>query len=260
MDLAQKKELLRQGFVQLRGAIPQEMCMDAVREVNASIGRVLHGLEHSTTNGKAIESHRKLARTRAPAILDLFHRTQVRSLVESAVGAVQDVDEAQIATRYPGFGTAACAEEQAGDYSYGDWEKYWHIDGLYCPEAPNNGVPKGKVYDFTCLVGILLTDLDDINCGNLAVYPGSHTAVQDYFKRAGTARLYSHGTEALPKAKDARFSEQAHQIKGKAGDVLIAHYLTAHSVAPNTCPFPRHAIYFRVQSSAMRHRNGTSST
>lgn len=74
---------------------------------------------------------------------------------------------------------------------------------------------QGKVYDFTCLVGILLTDLDDINCGNLAVYPGSHTAVQDYFKRAGTARLYSHGTEALPKAKDARFSEQAHQIKAR---------------------------------------------
>ena len=38
------------------------------------------------------------------------------------------------------------------------------------------------------------------------------------------------------------------------GDVFFANFMTAHFIAPNTSPFIRYAIYFRVKS----HRFGTT--
>ena len=37
-----------------------------------------------------------------------------------------------------------------------------------------------------------------------------------------------------------------HHCIGKAGDVFIANYMTAHFVAPNTSADIRYAVYFRV--------------
>lgn len=41
---------------------------------------------------------------------------------------------------------------------------------------------------------------------------------------------------------------------GMPGDVFFANFMTAHFIAPNTSPFIRYAIYFRVKS----HRFGTA--
>ena len=37
---------------------------------------------------------------------------------------------------------------------------------------------------------------------------------------------------------------------GKAGDAFICNYMTAHFVAPNTCPNIRYACYFRIRGPA----------
>eukprot|EP00469_Lotharella_globosa_P000157 CAMPEP_0167807532 /NCGR_PEP_ID=MMETSP0111_2-20121227/22605_2 /TAXON_ID=91324 /ORGANISM="Lotharella globosa, Strain CCCM811" /LENGTH=109 /DNA_ID=CAMNT_0007705445 /DNA_START=422 /DNA_END=748 /DNA_ORIENTATION=- len=74
------------------------------------------------------------------------------------------------------------------------------------------------------------------------------------------ARLRNEGSNGLTIAKDEQLAEEARQgpgrgpwgiqhFVGKAGDVVIVNYLTAHSVAPNRSPNIRHAVYFRVHTS-----------
>lgn len=79
-------------------------------------------------------------------------------------------------------------------------------------------------------------------CGNLAVYPKSHHLIEQYFAEKGFAELQQKGLETfqhLPLAKPV-------QIQAKAGDIIITHYMLAHTIAPNCSPHVRYAVYFRV--------------
>ena len=40
-----------------------------------------------------------------------------------------------------------------------------------------------------------------------------------------------------------------HRCTGRAGDVFLANYMTAHLIAPNTSPNTRYAMYFRIKSA-----------
>lgn len=51
----------------------------------------------------------------------------------------------------------------------------------------------------------------------------------------------------MPKFK---FSRPPVQICGKAGDVVIVNYLTAHLVAPNISSNIRYCVYFRLKTGA----------
>ncbi len=50
------------------------------------------------------------------------------------------------------------------------------------------------------------------------------------------------GLEALPRLPLA----PPQQVLAEPGDVILAHYMLAHSIAPNTSPNIRYAVYFRV--------------
>ena len=60
--------------------------------------------------------------------------------------------------------------------------------------------------------------------------------------------MYQFGNQALPTGKSTWqiFKQKPCHCTGKKGDVFLANYLTAHFVAPNTSPFIRYAVYFRV--------------
>ena len=45
-----------------------------------------------------------------------------------------------------------------------EWSQYWHIDGF--PDAIR-GLKTGEVKNFTCLLGILLSEVPDDLYGNL---------------------------------------------------------------------------------------------
>ena len=45
--------------------------------------------------------------------------------------------------------------------------------------TPDNGVPAGSVLSFTMLAGIVLSDVETGDAGNLVVWPGSHL-VENY--------------------------------------------------------------------------------
>ena len=117
-----------------------------------------------------------------------------------------------------------------------------HIDGLTPPE------PDGRPGTFTLLLGILLTDQSRHDAGNLWVWPGSHRASAAYLREAGPDALASsipYPPVALP---------QPVQVTGRAGDVLLAHYMLGHNMGGNTSGVTREVVYFRLRRAGHRDR------
>lgn len=118
-----------------------------------------------------------------------------------------------------------------------------------------------------------LNDIPDEHCGNFTVFPGTHVAHANWFKTNQPESLLN------PEGYMARMPDITKppgvQIKAKAGmykitkyffplvsspppsikltprtgDIIIAHYLLAHSIARNVSPNIRYALYFRVTSA-----------
>ncbi len=139
---------------------------------------------------------------------------------------------AQVALRFPG---TLCVHDFE---PLPIWKQLWHIDGLPSDE---NGIPEGSIRNFTLLVGVCLRDVLEDMCGNLVVFPRSHFSLEQYFKREGFANAKT-GLKNLP----AIALSNPVQVKLKKGDVVVAHYSLAHSIAPNTGYEIRTMVYFRV--------------
>lgn len=117
-----------------------------------------------------------------------------------------------------------------------------HIDGLTPPEA------SGRPGTFTMLAGIFLTDQTAEQMGNLWVWPGSHRAAAAYLREQGAGRL----TLSVPYPPVAL--TEPRQVVGRAGDLLLAHYLLGHNIGGNTSATTREAVYFRLRREGHRER------
>lgn len=118
-----------------------------------------------------------------------------------------------------------------------------HIDAA-------NAEPAGEpVRDtFTLLAGILMTDQLAENSGNLWVWPGTHLAHAAYFRDHGPHLFCAYPPIDLPEPE---------QVKGQAGDLLLAHYLLGHNIGGNyESAQTRRALYFRI--SAVDHASHRS--
>jgi ectoine hydroxylase-related dioxygenase (phytanoyl-CoA dioxygenase family) len=92
--------------------------------------------------------------------------------------------------------------------------------------------------------------------GELFVYPGSHSKLAEYFNKNGLDAVYSRGNESLPLNKtDELFKTPYVSCLGKAGDVFLCNYMTAHFVAPNSSENIRYALYFRVSGPGFKDPN-----
>jgi ectoine hydroxylase-related dioxygenase (phytanoyl-CoA dioxygenase family) len=88
---------------------------------------------------------------------------------------------------------------------------------------------------------VLLSDQPTENMGNLWVWPGTHLTDQAFFGEHGPDALLGCGGYppiALPTPE---------QVRGRAGDLLLAHYLLGHNIGGNTSDTVRRAAYFRVK-------------
>jgi hypothetical protein len=116
-----------------------------------------------------------------------------------------------------------------------------HLDGLTPPE------PSGRPGTFTLLAGIFLTDQQAPDMGNLWVWPGTH--------RTCAAYLRAHGPEALLGLAHPEFElPKPEQVVGRAGDLLLAHYMLGHNMGGNASPTVRRVVYFRLQSESHAQR------
>jgi hypothetical protein len=155
----------------------------------------------------------------APPIRDLLAKSEMARVLDEALGlSAIDWDGGQIAIRRA-HNVDAPEPPRA------------HIDGF---ASGKNGLEAGKVYSFTCLAGIFLTETACDFAGNFTVWPGSHRAYEDYFRARGDRAL----REPMPALELG-----AHlQIHAKPGDAVLCHYQLAHAAAVNTSDLDRVAI------------------
>lgn len=217
----QKRALFENGFVKIPGVVPELMVKEALRNINHSLGE---GMPSEHIQKYRAQSYCPELQTNS-AIVDLFHKTPVKDLVGSVINMdqVEPIRSGQIALRFPGVLNKPQQSKP-------------HLDGMY---TPTNGVKKGTIANFTALVGILLSDLPDINAGNFTVWPKTHRQYESYFQE--------HGAESLLAGMPPIELPEPLQITGKSGDIIIAHYTLAHGVTPNISPNIRYAIFFRIK-------------
>ncbi len=218
---AQKQHFVEQGFVQVPGVVPPAMVARALKAINHCVGE---GMDPEQMPFFRARSFCPEVQDQPP-IVDLFYKTPALSLAESAIGEgqIEPVPHGQIALRFPTL------DDPPG-------EPHPHIDGMH---TPTNGVPEGEIYSFTMLLGVMLSDVTSEYAGNLTVWPGTHYKHEAYFRERGAQSLL----EGMPKVE----MPEPHQVLARAGDVVLAHYETAHGITPNASPHPRYAIYFRLK-------------
>jgi len=213
----QRRRLVRDGYLQLRGLVPRGRLDAALALINRSLGE--RGLPPDRL-------HEMRARTfcpelvGAPEIVALYAETPARALAEAAIGPVRVPAEGQIALRFPVAQPRAVVP---------------HIDGLY---APDNGVPQGTLMHFTALLGVFLSDVTTPEAGNFTVWPGSHRVLEAHFRQHGLADI----SRSFPSLEPCR----PRPLLGRAGDVVLAHYALAHAAAVNLRPNVRYAVFFRL--------------
>jgi hypothetical protein len=150
LSAAQKRLLLRDGYVVLPGLVPRAMTDAVLREINVALG-----------TGTALRDH-----SASPAALALYHGTPIAAIVDSLLGAgkAAPCTQAQIALRFP---VRSDDEPDVVDA---------HVDGLMANEA---------IGRFTLTVGVLLSDTPKPSMGNFKVYPGTHRRVARYVQEHG---------------------------------------------------------------------------
>jgi hypothetical protein len=216
----QKQTLYDQGFVKLPGIVPEELVHDALRAINASLGS--NGIDPAQLSTFRSQSYCPEV-TNTAALVRLLTASPLWSIAESVIGseAIQPVQNGQIALRFPVMGEAARAKP--------------HLDGM---STPDNGVPAGRILNFTALVGIFLSDLPHDFMGNLTVWPQTHRLYENYFR--------THGPQSLLNGMPPIELSQPQQITAQAGDAVLCHYQLAHGIAGNASPFIRYGIFFRL--------------
>ncbi len=222
----QRLRLREQGFIQVPAAIPRAQVDAALRAVNASLGQGVDPAQLATYRAQSF----CLELVQSPVITDLFNRSPAIALASALIGAVEPVTGGQIALRFPSLAASAGLPPP-------------HLDGMY---TPSNGVVAGSLDSFTALACVLLSDLPGCDAGNFSVWPGSHLR--------HAAHLRAHGARSLLAGMPPLALGAGLQITGRAGDLILAHYLLGHTVAPNLAPHVRYAVFFRLRALGHRER------
>ncbi|WP_327287519.1 phytanoyl-CoA dioxygenase family protein [Streptomyces sp. NBC_01198] len=150
-------------------------------------------------------------------------------------------------TRSPAFGLA---EQLAGA---GTLKYPWQVQVAlnippysHRPGAPHidsdRQEPTGEPVQgtFTLLACVLMSDQLTENSGNLWVWPGTHLRHAAYFRDHGPQMFCAYPPIDWPEPE---------QIRGRAGDLLLAHYLLGHNIGGNyASDQTRRALYFRISA------------
>jgi hypothetical protein len=238
------------GFVKIENAVSKALVNEALKEINKRLG---------TTKG-GTDQFKAKSFPKDPAITNLFNQSIIPYVLQCLLGGTSrkkyHQGAGQLALRFPGDMTPN-ASAKASDKVLKNVASHWHIDG--CPNDFIPGVTDhyGTVHNFDCLVGVLLSDVNEKLSGELCCFPGSHMELANYFTKGDNLNnVYQFGNQALPTGKKTWkiFKKKPVHCTGKAGDVFLANYMTAHFVAPNTSPHIRYAVYFRVSKHGISRK------
>lgn len=226
---AQREHFREQGYVVLPGVLTDEQLATGRRIVARMLERKppegvgAHFLWPRFTD----DAHPLLDLYRAAGIAELAGRLLRPEL------AVQDPDFAQVATTIPPW-----PHRPGGP----------HVDGI------TPGLDDGTPATFTMLAGLWLTDHDELDRGNLYIWPGTHLRLGAY--------LAEHGADALARVDEMNPGPYPDvplgdpiQATGPAGSILFAHYLLAHNIGGHfgtAADVRRETLYYRLCTETHR--------
>ncbi|MDP1674497.1 MAG: ectoine hydroxylase [Burkholderiales bacterium] len=233
----QLRSYRKNGFIQLRGLLPESETEDLLREARqlaASSGR--RGLPEAVLEPGS-EDVRSVFRVHGlSAVFERLMRDgRLLDVARQILGSEVYIHQSRVNLK-PGF---------AGKefYWHSDFET-WHIE---------DGMPRMRA--LSCVV--LLTENNEFN-GPLMLVPGSHMQYiscvgqtpQDHYKQS--LRKQDYG---VPDPTSLGFLVQRgglQSIKGAAGSVLFFDCNTMHGSNSNISPFPRANLFFVYNSIANR--------
>ncbi|MGD0699738.1 MAG: phytanoyl-CoA dioxygenase family protein [Trebonia sp.] len=215
LEREQLNEFAERGFV----LVPQAVSRGLVAAASGAID----GLIEATPPGPDARGPRNYfpESARAPALLALLMDSPAFALAGSLTGpgTLEVPWQVQVALNIPPF------PHRPGMH---------HIDG-----APAEA--DGRPGTFTLLAGVLMSDQLDGDAGNLWVWPGTHLRHAEYFREHGPDAFFAAG--GYPPIQ----LPEPEQVLGRAGDLLLAHYLLGHNIGGNTAAATRRAVYFRLK-------------
>lgn len=220
----QKKAMHEDGYLVLKGAIPELLIRRARKAIHHNLGS--EGMHPDKLVTFSAQSYCPSIQGDA-ALTDLANRSAVCLAAEALLGEgnMRPIGRAQIALRFPSYPSKP--KPPRG-----------HLDGI---GTGTNGLAVGEFRrGFTMLAVCLLNDLPEPYMGNFTVWPGSHLFFEQFFRERDPSIL----AQGMPSAELPR---EPVQITGKAGDVVLAHHHLVHGAAPNYGPEIRYAAIFRVQ-------------
>jgi hypothetical protein len=144
--------------------VPQVRRDAALKAINHSVGEGMNRDEMVTMRSRSYCTEL----VEQPVMTDLVLKTPIWELVQSAIGAgkIRQPTGSQIALRFPGL------QDPPGAVGA-------HLDGMHSP--PHNGVPEGKILNFTMLVVVLLADVPKSFSGNFFGVPRNTSSVRTVF-------------------------------------------------------------------------------
>lgn len=225
LDPRQKQAFIEDGFVVVPGLVPPSF-IDAARQ---EVARRVAG---SPPPAGHVGPHPYFIMPPLPEPLcALLFDSPALAVVESLIapGKLEAPDHVQVALNIPPF-----LHRPGGP----------HMDGL----TPLD--PSGRPGTFTMLAGIFLTDQESEDAGNLWVWPGSHNLSAAYFREHGPEAILSLPIGPYPPVD----LPEPRQVVGRAGDLLLAHYLLGHNIGGNMSEHRREAVYFRLRREGHRER------
>jgi hypothetical protein len=215
LDQGQLEEFAGRGFLLL----PQVVPPDVVAAASAAIDKLI---KHDPPGPQVRGPHNYFPEAKqAPALAALLTGSPAFGLAQALTGpdTLEVPWQVQVALNVPPF------DHRPGMH---------HIDG-----AP--ATPDGQPGTFTMLAGVLMSDQREPDSGNLWVWPGTHLRHAEYFRQHGPGALAAAGGYPpipLPEPE---------QVEGRAGDLLLAHYLLGHNIGGNTSATVRRAVYYRIK-------------
>ena len=287
LTLEQKRAFVRDGFVIVREAVPQEL----VRTAKELIVEGMPPHERRLLAPPELATH--------PDVIGLFQRTCLAEILRNEMGPFPDVVSCQIAVTPPfdklggkprphvdgGWSgpipqNAAEVEpvrgrpKDAERYFGANDERRGSNDGLLWQD-PDQRLSTGS---YTALVGIALNDQLEPGNGQFGVLKGMHEHVEAAFRAQrdsggvvgaegdGWPRLkidedgrpFANGLHDAVRARAAEAAKSLPEIDGwpwreltpvllAAGDAVIALHSCPHTPTPNLGPNPRMNLYFRIR-------------
>ena len=226
----QRADFARDGFVVIPGVVERE-------RVDAALQLINHWIFCEFDHEKRVQYYAQSFATDRqddPRILGLLNDTPALALATDLVGRrLAGPDKGQVALRFP-------VPPGAPPFYAGA-----HVDGV---PTGINGVPEdGAIHGFTINACVLLSDLTGPDQGNFTVWPGTHLTMARWFTEHG-ARIpdpeaFFRATEEVANATSAPYP-----VTGRAGDLILAHHLTAHANGGHAGPDIRYAVFFRLTS------------